>query len=297
MPAIPIGVKDFVYAVQLTDPAGGTPTYDTIYSIPAIKSAVFNSAASIARAYGDDGVQASAETVGDMSLSIDLHELPQDDKNRILGVTYSAGVLVNSATDVSPYVACGFKISRNDGSYDYVWFPKVMFQKPSSDNQTKGNAITFQSEMLEGAVVNLTANNVWRVAVRTSDTNAAASTISNWFSNVVFASGADLGALTAVVAKSTTKGTITITKAGGGSFTIDTNTVSSETIPFYKGSSAEPIAGTYAFGGQGTATVTITFTPTVAFGIVAVSAGVAKDKVVDTNGVYVGQAGAVWTSD
>jgi phi13 family phage major tail protein len=297
MPIIPIGVKGFRYAELLTDPAGGTPTYGTVYPIPALKAAVYTTNASLSRAYGDDGLQAAAETVGAQTLAIDLLEIPQDDKNRLLGLDYAAGILQSKATNLSPYVAVGFEVTRDDGSSDYVWFPKVKFQKPGQDAQTKAETITYQSEMLEGAVVNLTANNVYRVMARTNDPNVSATTITNWFNAPVTSSGADLGALNVTVAKLTTQARWTFTKTGGGNIILTQSNLNTNTLPVYKNSSGAPIAGAYVIGNNGTATVTVTFTPTVAFGAVPVSASVVAGQVFDQNGVRAPATGAVWTSD
>ena len=292
-----IGVKDFVYAELLTDPAGGTPTYGTVYPIPAVNQVNYVSNSSISRAYGDDGLQAAAETVGDQSLTVNLLQIPQADRQRLLGLTYAAGVLESKATNLSPYVACGFKISRDNGSFGYVWFPKVKFQKPGTDAQTKANSINFQMETLEGAVVNLTANNVYRVMAETDDTNLPASTLANFFAAPVVSSGADLGALNVTVAKLTTQARWTFTKTGGGNVTLTQANLTTSNLPVFKGTSAVPQAGTYVIGGNGTATVTVTFTPTTPFGAVAVSGSVVAGKVYDSNGVYAPATGAVWTSD
>lgn len=293
-----IGCRDFVYAELLTDPAGGTPTFGTVYNIEAIKSFNYNSASSMSRAYGDNSVVAAAENVGDQSLTIDLNDIPMADKARLLGHTYVNGQLTQSKDDISPYFAVGAKIDLNDGSYIAVWFPKVKFMKPGQDAATKESSVSYQIQSLEGAILNLSANGNYRASIRTDDTSVPAGTITAWFNAPVFSSGADLGALNVVVAKNTTKARFTFTKTGGGNITLATDQLNTSNLPVYKGSNAAPIAGAYAItSGQGTATVVVDFTPTVAFGAVAVAGSVSPNGITDQNGVRATQTGAVWTSD
>jgi hypothetical protein len=150
---------------------------------------------------------------------------------------------------------------------------------------------------MEGKVVKLTCNGNFHQSVRTDDALVLSATLTGWFTQPVISSSADLNALNVVIAKSTTKSTSTFTKTGGGLITLQQDQLIAANIPHYKGANAVPIAGAYVITNNGTATVTVTFTPTAAFTAVAVSAGVSPNKVFDQNGVAATQTGAVWTSD
>jgi phi13 family phage major tail protein len=294
-----IGLKDVVYTLldEASDVAGGTPTYGTIYPLTNAIELSFDPASSASTLFADDGAAFTAETVGEMTVSLGNADILPEDMSRILGHAYVGGKIVETVDDASPYIAIGAKITRIGGVYEYFWLPKVKLNKPANTATTKGSSIEFQTPMLEGRVVKLTANNTYRVKVRTDDANATSTTLTNWFLAPVTSSGADLGALSAVVAKSTTKATFTFTKVGGGNITLTQGQLTTASLPTYKGANAAPIAGTYVITNNGTATVTVTFTPTVAYGAVAVSGGVVPSKVFDTNGVACAQTGAVWTSD
>ena len=77
--------------------------------------------------------------------------------------------------DVAPYVGLGRVVTLlQDGAYKYraVFFPKVKFQEPSSDNSTKGETVEFGTYEISGAVIP-PVDGDWR-REQTFDTEAAA---------------------------------------------------------------------------------------------------------------------------
>lgn len=290
-----IGVEDFVYTLLTdgTDTATTAPSYGTIYSIPGLKTANYASASGLTRLYGDNGVFAASEYVGDQSLSIEVADIPPQDRQRLFGFGLANGIETRSSDSISPYVAVGFKVTLDGGHSSYVWIPKIKFNKPSQNAQTKESNTTYQTQSVEGAILNLIYNSNYMITARTDDTAVSATTLSNWFLQPVISSSADLGALSVVATKVSTDMVFTVTKAGGGNVTIAQADCTTEKLPVYKtGASQSPIAGTYVITNNGTATVTITFTPTVAFGT-ALVCGSVTTQFKDQNGVAATQKGAV----
>jgi phi13 family phage major tail protein len=300
-----IGLSDVVYAVldESTDVSGGTPTYGTITPLANALELSFDPAGNESMLFADDGPAFLADNVGEMKLSFGIADIDPEDLAIILGHTYANGITEELPTDQSPYIAIGAKKLRSGKSgsslvYDYFWLLKVKLMKPKEDAKTKGASIEFQTPMLEGMAVQLVANGIYRTWLRTDDANATSTTITNWFSQVVLSSSVDLGALNVAVAKNTTKARFTFTKTGGGNITLTAADLNTNNLPTYKGNNAVPVAGAYAItSGNGTATVVVDFTPTVAYGAVAVSGSVTYHGIKDQNGVYAEQTGAVWTSD
>jgi phi13 family phage major tail protein len=294
-----IGLKDVVYAVldEATDIAGGTPSYGTVYPLTNAIELSFDPGSSASILFADDGAAFSAETVGEMSVSFGQADLLPEDVARLLGHTYANGIITKNVSDVSPYVAIGAKRMMSGGQYEYFWLNKVILTKPKMDAKTKADKIDFQTPMFEGKAVKLTATGNYHSVVRTDDSNALSATLTGWFTQPVISSSADLGVLNVVVAKSTTKATFTFTKVGGGLITLTQAQLIAANLPVYKGSNAVPQAGAYVITNNGTANVTVTFTPTAAFTAVAVAGAVAPNKVYDQSGVAATQTGAVWTSD
>lgn len=300
-----IGLSDVVFAVldEASDVAGGTPSYGTITPLANALELSFDPAGNESMLFADDGPAFLADNLGEMKIAFGIADISPENMATLLGQTYANGIISESPTDQSPYIAIGAKRLRagKNGSslvYDYFWLAKIKLMKPKQDAKTKGASIEFQTPMFEGMAVQLIANGNYRTMLRTDDANATNTTITNWFSQVVIDSSVDLGALNVAVAKNTTKARFTFTKTGGGNITLSADDLTTENLPTYKGSNAVPVAGTYAItSGNGTATVVVDFTPGVAYGAVAVSGSVAPNGVKDQNGVYATQTGAVWTSD
>lgn len=294
-PRLSIGCEDAVYALLTdgTDVAGGTPAYGTVYPLSGLKQFNYQSNSGLTRWYGDNAVFAASEYVGDQALSVDIADIQPQDRNRLFGFDYVNGVLVEKTDSVSPYVAFGAKITMEGGVSSYVWFGKVKFNKPSLDANTKESSVAFQSVMIEGAILPLISNSVYRVSARTDDAAVPPATLTNWFNQPVVSASADLGALSVVATKVSTDMVFTVTKSGGGSVTIAQADCTTEKLPVYKtGASQVPIAGTYVITNNSTATVTITFTPGVAFGT-ALVCGSVTTQFKDQYGVAATQRGAV----
>ena len=294
-----IGAKDAVYCLMTGGDTSSTdiPIYGTIYPFTGLIEIGFDTGSSASILFADDGASEAAETVGEMKITLNVKGLKQADRARILGHTDANGIMVENTSDVSPYIAIGGKRMMAGGAFEYFWLPKLILTKPKHDGKTKAASIEYQTPMFEGNVVKLTYNNVYRSRTVTDNATVSAGTLTSWFNDPVISTSADLGALNVVVAKSTTKATFTFTKVGGGLITLTQANLTTATLPTFKGANAVPIAGAYVITNNGTATVTVTFTPTVAYGAVAVGGSVVPNAVYDQNGVYAVATGAVWTSD
>jgi phi13 family phage major tail protein len=284
-----IGASDFVYAIltESSDVSGGTPSYGTVTSCPNIKSIDFDPASSLFTGFYDDGPKFAADTVGVMKLTATWADLSPTNEAALLGHTYTGGQVQKKATDQSPYVAIGWKTLRtgtNSGSliYDYFWLYKAKARKPQVSAQTKADTISPSEVQLEfNAVSLISQSGLYQTKLRTDDTDAAAATISGFFTTVALPS-ANLNALGVTAAEGSTPGTIefTFAKTGGASFSMASASITTTTCPVYLVSDGSLVAGAYVVGSAGT-TVVVTFTPTTPFGgsasaLVAVNAG-AKD--------------------
>lgn len=286
------GARDLVYALmdEGTDTSSAFPTYGTIYAVPGLRRVAVNVNSSGSTLFGDDGPRNSAETVGEIDLEFEIIDLLPAHEARLLGHTYSSGQLQKSVQDVSPYIAVGFKITREDGESSYIWLYKGKMMKPSSDNATKESSINYQTPTLMGKFVGLQYNDLYMNKVRTDDSNASA-VVSGFFSAVTEPT-ADNTALTATISVSGGNARITFAKGSGSSFGIDSDTVTSSTIIVSTASGLE--AGSFAVGANGT-TVNVDFTPTVAFSG-GEDVGVAVTNLVkDNSGVSATVTGDVLT--
>jgi phi13 family phage major tail protein len=211
------GLSDVVYSVY--DVAAGT--YGAVKTLPGAVALSFDSASTITTLYADDGQYDAADAVGDMGLSLENVDVTPDKLAELTGMTYSAGQLIQSPTDLSPHLAIGGKIrlSGKDGSsnvFKYVWYYNVVLNKPSSEDKTKATSVEFRTMKFEGRVLKNLTTNCYRMAVRTDDTNVAALTLSGFFTTVFTPGGSNTAVTVGTASGSDSANTITIPFAKSG---------------------------------------------------------------------------------
>lgn len=221
-----IGAKDFVYALLNagTDIAGGTPTYGAVKSLPGLRKVTVNPNASQAQLEGDDRVMYIAEQIGKIDVTAEFGDVVVAQFAELYGHAYANGAITKNVADVSPLVAIGYKVTRSGSNvFTYKWLYCGQFMKMETSAETKGESLKFQTVSLKGIFRPLVSSGVYELRADTDDTEVAAAFLAGFFSTVVLASTADLGAftLTSAAGVASTK-TITITfgKAGGGSTTV-----------------------------------------------------------------------------
>lgn len=170
-----IGLRNFYYSVA-TEGTDGTLTYNGATKPGKAVSFSFEPNVSSATLYADDAIAESDTSVngGTCTMGIDRYDLAT--QAALLGHTYSAenGLAANK-DDVAPYVGLARIVTLMvDGSLKFrgVFFPKVKFQEPSSDNSTKGETTEFGTYEIQGTVVPAVSGE-WRQE-QMFDTQAAA---------------------------------------------------------------------------------------------------------------------------
>jgi phi13 family phage major tail protein len=296
---IRIGASDMVYSLlnEASDVLAGTPTYGTIYPFPKLLDKVeVNLNGSAVTIFGDDAARDTAETVGEIDVTISVADLPPEDQARILGHTYASGSIAMNAVDASPWVAIGFKVLMTGGGFTYYWLYKGKFLKADGSHETKKGSINPQYLELKGKFVALQANNLYGNKLRTDDSNAPAGVITAYF-NAPYFQTSDTTALSVAIAKGTAgdagKIVATFSKVSATSFSIDAAYGAAAYFGVTDATGGMNRAGTYAVSGAGT-TVTIKFTPTVAFTGAEDIAAIIHD-IFDNSSVKVTQAGKVLT--
>ena len=178
-----IGAEQFTVAKLLTDPAGGTATYDTPYAFTKklIKLGVKNES-SLEKQYADDQTVDVIAEDGDITISIDITDCTEDEKALLLGQTMVAGVRTpNPATDVRPYFCAMWKSKKRSGVYKYYKILKVMFEEPSEDFETKKEKTSHQPDALTGTGIQRIADGFRKRVADASAASWLAATGTNWF--------------------------------------------------------------------------------------------------------------------
>lgn len=175
-----IGLRDIYYAKLLTDPVGGTATYEAPKRLAGAISANINPNSSSATLFADDGPADTAATLGEISLELNVSDIPLETQAELLGHTVDAGVLKKKGGDVPPWVAVGFRTLKSNGSYRYYWLNKGKFATPEEDLKTKGDSIEFTTPTISGSFVKRDSDDEWQRQADADD-SASATAITKWF--------------------------------------------------------------------------------------------------------------------
>lgn len=287
---------DSVWVAPLTDGSdtvGGTPVWGTPVQLAGAAKMTGKPNGSLATDYGDNGPFWTGNTRGNLQADLELIDVNPAVLSALLGQTKTNGIVQENILDQSPYYALGFRVwiggsdtgsvDANKRIYEYFWYLKGKFTIPDQGATTKKATLSPEHTTLNAEFVKLVSNNLMCTHARTNDPDVSAATITNWFNAPVYTAPYDGGALSVVIAKSTTKATFTFTKVGGGTFNIATaSAVVGTSVIVSKGGVIQ--TGAIAWTGQGTATVVGTFTPTTAFGTNDVTFAITPD-VKDSYGV------------
>lgn len=171
-----IGLKNFYYSVATENTTTGALTYSGATKLAKAISATFEPTVSDATLYADDAIaeRDAGVTGGTLTLGIDRYDTTT--AAALLGHTVdSNGEMVSNVNDTPATCGVGRVVTlMQDGAYKYraVFFPKVVFQEPSSDNSTKGETTEFGTYEISGTVIPPVDGN-WRKE-QIFDTEAAA---------------------------------------------------------------------------------------------------------------------------
>lgn len=180
-----IGLSNLVYAKLITDPpyGQGQATYEEPKLIAGAISVNINANTSSETLFADDGPYETATTIGQIEVELNVADLPLDVQAELLGHTYENGVLIRKGGDVPPWVAIGFKSLKSNGKYRYTWLAKGRFGIPEQSNQTKGDAVEFQTPTITGSFVKRECDDEWERHIDEDDENFTPDMASNWFNN------------------------------------------------------------------------------------------------------------------
>lgn len=179
-----IGAENLTVAKLLTDPIGGTATYDTPYAFgkKLIKLGVKNKS-SMEPQYADDQTVDVYTEDGDVDIDIENTDLTEDEKAMLLGQTMSAGIRTPGPNDVKPYWSVMWKSKKRDGSYKYYKVLKVQFKESDEDFETKKDKTAPQTDKFMGTGIQRISDGIRKRIADASSTTWLAATGTNWFTS------------------------------------------------------------------------------------------------------------------
>ena len=179
MAGVQVGLRDLHYIKLKTDvgtgdDAGveydyGTGGTDKPKQIAGAINARISPTSNTATLYADDGPDEVATALGEITVELNVKDLPLDVQADLLGHTVTSGVMYRSADDVAPYVAIGFRSVKSNGKYRYVWLYKGKFNLPEQEYKTKEDTPEFQTPTITGTFVKRIYDGAWQAIVDEDD--------------------------------------------------------------------------------------------------------------------------------
>ena len=191
-----IGLDKVYYAILNSD-TSASASYQTPVALKGAISISYNPNSEVATLFADDGAYETAESMGEIELEVGVADISQEDYAILLGHTITAGVMEETTIDQPIDIAIGFRAKRSGGAYSYFWFYKGKFNKPTTEHETKGDAITYQTPTMMWKGVQRIYDGKFKASTRTDADNYTTATGTAWF-DAVFGITADTTAPTFV---------------------------------------------------------------------------------------------------
>ena len=181
---------DMLYYAKITEDQEGFETYGTPIRLARAISAELSVELAEAQLFADDGAVYVVKDFKTGSLSLGIDDIGVTAARDLTGAAVDDnGVLVSASENDGTPVAIGFRAQKPDGRYRYFWLYRVKFGIPSTNLQTKGDSITFQTPTIEGTVLRRSKpdaqeHHPWKAEVTEGDMGVSDTVISEWYSKV-----------------------------------------------------------------------------------------------------------------
>lgn len=176
-----IGLRNFYYALMTKeDTATTAATYGTPKRVAGINSIEISPTVNTATLYGDDIALATASSLGEISVTIDVADLPLEDLAALLGHKVEDGVMVSKGSDSAPYCAIAFESEKHNGEIRYVKLLKGKFTESQETINTRGDSIEYQVPQITATFVARSNDSVWKKTTDSSDATVSTS----WYASI-----------------------------------------------------------------------------------------------------------------
>lgn len=151
-----IGLTKLHYAIMTTEEtATNAPVYETPKRLVGVNSVSVSPENETATLYGDNTALATVSKTKKRTITLEVADLPPEDRAAILGHTYNSTTKVMSVNgdDKPPYVAIMYEKNNHKGQNEYHVFYKGKFSPAQEDSNTEGESLEFGLASLEGEFV------------------------------------------------------------------------------------------------------------------------------------------------
>ena len=181
---------DKLYYAKITEGTNGEETYAAPVQLAKAISADLSIELAEAILYADDGAAYTIKDFQSGTLTLEVDDIGVTAAADLTGATVDKNrVLISAAESEAVPVAVGFRAQKPDGRYRYLWIYRVKFGLPSTNFQTKGESITFNTPSIEGTIMrrnkpDARGKHPWKAEVTEGDTGVGAGIVDAWYTTV-----------------------------------------------------------------------------------------------------------------
>ena len=181
---------DKLYYAKITEDENGNEIYGNPVSLAKAIKADLSIELAEAILYADDGAAYVIKDFKSGKLSLGVDDIGITAAQDLTGaVVDDNGVLVSYSENETVPVAIGFRALKPDNRYRYFWLYRVKFGIPSTNLQTKGDSIAFQTPTIEGTVMRRNrldgkGRHPWKVEATQGDPGVTDYVIEGWYTEV-----------------------------------------------------------------------------------------------------------------
>lgn len=176
---------DSVYVAPITKDDSTGVTYGVPVRVANAIDAKITPSVDTQSIFADDSVAEIISVFSQVDVEFTIAELNSTIYALLLGKTKnSEGVIIDSANDISPYFALGFRAKKSNGSYRHVWLYKGKFEPVDESFQTQADKADFQTQGVKGTFVKRIKDGKWRARVDADDQGLTAGVVASWFTTV-----------------------------------------------------------------------------------------------------------------
>ena len=183
-----IGMDSLFYA-KITEDAQGHESYAVPKVLAKAIKADMNIELAEADLFADDALAHAVKLFRGGTLTLGVEDIGREIAADLTGATVDDnGVLIAASEDSGYLVAVGFRALKPNNKYRYFWCYRVKFAVPSTNLQTKGDSIQFQTPQIQGTIMRRSkpdaqGRHPWKAEV-TEGEPGTTEVITGWFNKV-----------------------------------------------------------------------------------------------------------------
>lgn len=181
---------DRLFYATISESPNGEETYGKPKQLAKAIKADLSIDVSEAVLYADDSAQEIVKEFKSGKLALGVDDIGVAVAGDLTGATVDDnGVLISTSEDGGSPVAIGFRAKKSNGKYRHFWLYRVKFGVPSTNLQTKGDSISFQTPSIEGTIMrrnkpDARGTHPWKIEANEDDPKVSKKIITDWFSEV-----------------------------------------------------------------------------------------------------------------